>query len=138
MAANTAPIFPLTPIVGIATLTTPTAITSRANITGTTGLVQLTATSTNGTKVSLITVKAKATSVATNLFIWLYNGTTSYLFDEIAIPVQTASTTGESYFVTKNYETAYGASIVLPPTYQFFISVSVQQDLNVFAYGGTY
>jgi len=138
MAANLAPIFPLTPVIGIATLTTPTAITSRANITGTTGLVQLTATSTNGTKVPLITVKAKATSVATNLFVWIYNGTTSYLFDEIAIPVQTASTTGESYFVAKNYELLYGASIVLPPTYQLYVSVSIQQDLNVFAHGGTY
>ena len=61
-----------------------------------------------------------------------------YLFDEIAIPVQTASTTGESYFVAKNYELLYGASIVLPPTYQLYVSVSIQQDLNVFAHGGTY
>ena len=138
MAANTAPIFPLTPVIGIATLVAPTAITSRANITGTTGLVQLTATSTNGTKVPMITVKGSATSVATNLFIWLYNGTTSYLFDEIDIPVQTAGNTSDSYFTAKNYELLYGASIVLPPTYQLYVSVSVQQNLNVFAYGGQY
>jgi len=138
MAANTAPIFPLTPVIGIATLVAPTAITSRANITGTTGLVQLTATSTNGTKVPMITVKAKATSVATNLFVWMYNGTTSYLFDEIDIPIISASNTVDSYFTAKNYEILYGASIVLPPTYQLYISVSVQQDLNVFAHGGTY
>ncbi len=133
MPANTAPIFPLTPIVGIATLTTATAVTSRANITGTTGLTQLTATSTNGTRIDSITVKGKATTVASNVFIWIYNGTTSFLFDEIDVPAVTAANTTDSALVTKNYST-----LILPPTYQLFISESVQTDLNVMALGGQY
>lgn len=133
MPANTTPIFPATPIVGIATLTTATAVTSRANITGTTGLTQLTATSTNGTRVDTITVKAKATSVASNVFIWIYNGTTSYLFDEIDVPAVTAANTTDSALVSKSYTT-----LVLPPTYQLFISETVQTDLNVYAFGGQY
>jgi hypothetical protein len=133
MPANTTPIFPLTPIVGVATLTSPTAITSRANITGTTGLVQLTATSTNGTRVDAIQVKGKATNSASKMFVWVYNATTSYLFDEIDLPATTASTTTESVLAQRVYQ-----SFVLPPTYQLFVSVSVAADINAFALGGVY
>ena len=133
MAMTNLPIFAQTPIVGIATLTSPTAVTSRANITGTTGLTQLTATSANGTRIDRITVKAKATSVATNLFIWIYNGTTSYIFDEIDITAVTAANTTDSFLLSKDY-----SYLNLPPTYQLFVSVSVQQDLNIFALGGQY
>jgi hypothetical protein len=133
MPANTTPIFPSAPIVGIGTLTSATAITSRANITGTTGLVQLTDTSTNGTRVDAITVKAKGTSVLGSLAIWIYNGTTSFLYDEFDVTALTASTTVDSFVLTKTYN-----NLTLPPTYQLFISETVQQDLNVFAFGGTY
>jgi hypothetical protein len=133
MPANTTPIFPLAPIVGIATLTSATAITSRANITGTTGLVQLTATSTNGTRVDALTVKSKATSVASIISIWIYNGTTSFLYDEFDVTAITASTTVDSFTLTKTYN-----NLTLPPTYQLFISETVQTDVNVFAFGGTY
>jgi hypothetical protein len=138
MPANTAPIFPAVPVIGIASLASPTAITSRAKITGTTGLTQLTPASTNGKKISGISVKASASSVATNLFIWIYDGTNSYLFDEIDIPAVTAANTTDSYQVFKNYELINGASIVLPAAYQLFVSVSVQQNLTVFAHGGDY
>jgi hypothetical protein len=133
MAANTTPIFPLTPIVGIGTLTSATAITSRANITGTTGLVQLTATSTNGTRVDAITVKGKGTTVASILSVWIYNGTTSFLYDEFDVTAITASTTVDSFVLTKTYN-----NLTLPPTYQLYISEQVQTDLNVYAFGGQY
>jgi len=138
MAANTAPIFPLTPVIGIATLTSPTALTTRTNIIGTTGLTQLTPTSTNGKKVPLITVQSTQTSVAGLLSIWLYNGTTSYLIDEIPITAVTPSTTAIAFSVQRYYETLWNSSIVLPPTYQLYVSVTVQQNLNVFAHGGDY
>jgi hypothetical protein len=133
MAANTTPIFPLTPIVGIGTLTSATAITSRANITGTTGLVQLTATSTNGTRVDAITVKGKGTTVASILSVWIYNGTTSFLYDEFDVTAITASTTVDSFVLIKTYN-----NLTLPPTYQLYISEQVQTDLNVYAFGGQY
>ena len=136
MAANTSPIFPLTPIVGIATLTAATAITSRANITGTTGLVQLTATSTNGLKVDAITVQAKGTSVANIVDIWIYNGTTSFLYTEILVSATTPSTTVAGFTTTVTFN-----NLVLPPTYQLYISEQVgttSADFNVIAFGGTY
>lgn len=133
MAANTTPIFPLTPVIGIATLTSATAITSRANITGTTGLVQLTATSTNGTRVDSIQVRGKGTTVASNVMIWLYNGTTSFLIDEFDVTAVTAANTTDAFALTKSY-----TNLVLPPTYQLYISESVQTDVNVYAFGGQY
>ena len=133
MPVNAAPIFPVAPIVGIATLTTATAVTTRANIVGTTGLVVLTATSTFGTRIDQITVKSKATSVASNVFIWLYNGTNSHLFDELDVVAITASTTADSYTLSKTYN-----NLVLPPTFQLYVSETVQTDLTVFAFGGVY
>jgi len=133
MAANTQPIFPLTPVIGVGTLVSATPITSNANITGTTGLVQLTATSTNGTRIDNITVRAQGTSVASTVYIWIYNGTTSYLFDMIDISAITASTTVDSAYVSRAY-----TSLTLPPTYQVYISQTVQTNVNVFAFGGTY
>lgn len=133
MPVNAAPIFPVAPIVGIATLTTATAVTSRANITGTTGLVLLTATSTFGTRIDQITIKSKATSVASTVFVWIYNGTTSFLFDEIDVAAVTASTTVDSYTYSKTYN-----NLVLPPTFQLYISETVQTDLTAFAFGGVY
>lgn len=138
MAANIAPVFPLTPVIGITSLASPTALTTRAKITGTTGLTQLTPTSTNGKKISMITVKATVTTVATQLCIWIYDGTSSYIFDEFTIPVLATSTTAESYFISRNYESLLGASLVLPPTYQLFVSVTVQQNMIVYAHGGDY
>ena len=133
MAANLTPIFPDSPVIGIATLTGATPITSRANITGTTGLVQLTPVSADGKRVDSITVKGKATSVASILSVWLYNGTTSFLYDEIDIAAVTASTTVDSVIAKRFY-----SDLVLPPTFQLYVSQTVATDVNVFANGGDY
>jgi hypothetical protein len=136
MPANTTPIFPLAPIVGIATLTSASAITSRANIVGTTGLVQLTATSTNGTRIDAITITAKGTTVANIISVWIYNGTTSFLYDEIAVTAITPSTTTLAFTTTVTF-----TDLTLPPTYQLYISEQVgtsNADFNIFAFGGTY
>ena len=133
MAAGTSPIFPNVPVIGIASLVSNTAVTTRTAITGTTGLTQLTTTSTNGTRVDAITVKAQGTSVAGLLDIWVYNGTTSYLYDEIAYAAVTANTTTASNVATNTYST-----FVLPPTYQLFVSQQVSSNVSVFAFGGQY
>ena len=133
MAANVSPIFPETPVIGIATLTSATAITSRANITGTTGLVQLTPASTDGKRIDSIRVKGKGTTVASILSIWLNNGTTSFLYDEIVIDAVTASNTAISDLGSRTY-----SDLALPPTYQLYVSQTVQTDVNVFANGGDY
>ena len=133
MAMTNLPVFTQSPVVGIATLTTPTAITSRANITGVTGLTELTPTSANGKRIDTITIKSKGTSLAGIVFVWIYNGTTSYLFDEFDISAITPSTTADSFTLSKSYTT-----LILPPTYKLLVSITVQQDVNVFAFGGDF
>lgn len=133
MPANTAPIFALTPVVGIATLTSPTAVTSRANISGTTNLTLLVNSDTNGTTVSTIVVTAKGNTAAGTVGIWLYDGSTSYLFDEIVVSAVTASTTVPSFTSSKDYST-----LVLPSTVDLYVSSTIVQDFNIVALGGSY
>jgi hypothetical protein len=135
MAGNTAPIFPGAPTIGIATLTAATPITNLANIAGATpaGLVQLTPVSANGKRVDAITVKGKGTTVASKIAIWLHDGATAYVYDEIDVPPVTVSTTQDSALVGKSYST-----LALPAGYRLFVSESVSTDVNVFACGGDY
>ena len=140
MAMTNAAVFPQIPATEVATLTSPTAITSRANIVGVTGLVKLTDLPvTNPKRVDAIVVKSKGTSLAGRLFIWLFDGTTSYLYDEIDLTAVTPSNTATSMAATKNYlaiETQ--GSIQLKVTQQLYVSTTVAQDLNVFATSGQY
>lgn len=133
MPANTSPIFALTPVVGVATLTSPTAVTSRANIAGTTNLTLLNTASANGTKISQIYIRAKETTVAGSVFIWIYNGTTSFLYDEFVVGAVTASNTAEAFTTAKFYE-----FLVLPTGFSLYVSSTIDQDFNIYAFGGDY
>lgn len=113
---------------GVATLTSPSAVTSRANITGTTGLTALKAVTTNGTKCYEIIWKGKATTTAGSLCIWRYDGTTSYLMDELPIAGVSASTTVASETGRKTYD-----NLALKSTEALYVSVTVANDLTVFA-----
>ena len=135
MTMTATPVFVQSPLIGSATLTSPSAITSRANITGTTGLVQLTPTSTNGKRVDWIRVIAKGTTTAGFATIWLYDGTTSKVIDEIAVSAATVSATVTPSQADKSYTTN---GFNLQPTYQLYVSSTVAQDLNVYAFGGDY
>lgn len=130
MAMTATPVFAQTPKTFIATLTSPTAITSRSNITGTTGLVKLTDTTTNGFRLDNITVKAKETTVAGKVGIWVYNGTTSYLWKEIDVTAVTASTTVAAFESSTDFEATN-----LEPTQQLYVSSTIDQDFNVYANG---
>lgn len=133
MAMTATPVFAQTPKTFIATLTSPTAITSRANITGTTGLVKLTDTTTNGFRLDNITVKAKETTVAGTVCIWIYNGTTSFLWKEIAVSAVTASTTVAAFESSTDY-----VSTNLEPTQQYYVSSTIDQDFTIYANGGSW
>ena len=140
MAMTNAAVFPQTPATEIATLTAPTAVTSRANIVGVTGLVKLTDLPvTNPKRVDAIVVKSKGNALLGSLFIWMYNGTTSFLYDEIPLTAVSASTTVASFSASRSYVTLETqGSIQLSTNQQLYVSVSVAQDLNVFATTGQY
>jgi len=129
------PVFAQTPKQFVATLTSPTAVTSRANITGTTGLVVLVPVGqTNGFRLDNISVKAKASHAAAQVGIWLYDGTTSYLLKEIDMGIAiTASTTVASKETSTDYTNLY-----LTATQGLYVSITVVQDISVFASGGAF
>ena len=89
--------------------------------------------STNGTRVDNITVRAQGTTVASTVYIWINDGTTSRLFDMIDIAAITATTVVDSAYVSRGY-----TNLTLPPTYTVYISQTVATNVNVFAFGGTY
>jgi hypothetical protein len=133
MPAGTSPIFPQVPSIGIATLVSNTAVTARTNIVGTTGLTQLTANSTNGTRIDFIEVQGQGTTVATIINVWLNDGTNSYLVEEISLPAATANTTS----VASSNTIAF-TKLTLPPTQRLFVSQQVSANVTVFAFGGQY
>jgi flagellar capping protein FliD len=133
MPAGTTPIFPQAPIIGIGRLTSNTAITARTMIVGTTGLTQVTANSTNGTRIDAIEVIGQGTTVATIQDIWINDGTNSFLYDDISLGSVTANNTVSSVSNTINY-----TNLTLPDTYRLFTSQQVSANVTVFAFGGTY
>lgn len=135
MTMTSTPVFVQSPLIGSATLTSPSAITSRANIAGTTGLVALTPVSTNGKRIDWIRVIAKDTTSAGYLTVWLYDGTTSKVIDEIAVTAATPSATVTPFKGDQSYASN---GLNLQPTYQLYVSSTIAQDLNVYAFGGDY
>jgi hypothetical protein len=132
MANNYAAPMVQTPVIGVASVTT--ALTTRTNITGTTGLVQLTVlNATQPTKVDAIDVQGTATGAACLVWIWLYNGTTSYLWNEIVMNGATGSTT-----VAGDNKTLPLYNFIVPAGWQLYASATVTQNMNVYARGGQF
>jgi len=129
-------ITPQAPVIAIATLVTPAAITSRANIPNATGLTALLPTSANGKRVDWLRLKSKAASLAGLLFVWKYDGTTAFLFDELPISAVASPSNTVPAFTSDVSYSALGMN--MQGAFKWFVSVTVSQDLNVFAMGGDY
>ena len=76
-------------------------------------------------KISKITVKASSSSftapTASQLVqVWIWDGTTAYLFDEIQIDLVTPSTTVKAFSTEKLYD-----DLVLPKTHALYMSTSI-------------
>jgi hypothetical protein len=150
MAANTAPIFPLTPYFealllgttagGPCTTRLPTVLAScvAAKIYAF-GTVAPAA----GRRIDRIDVKASASAiggatVAGLVGIWIANATTAYLYDEIVVTAVTPSATVASFNTFKLYN-----NLVLPSGFQLYVSTTIQgadaaHALVVEASGGDY
>lgn len=113
---------------GLASLVSPTAITSRARRTGTSGLVLLKGTTTNGSKVYEIKYKGSDSTTAGSLCIWRYNGTSAHLEDELIIGGVGVATWIPSESSSKTYD-----NLALGPTESLYVSVTEPNDLTVYA-----
>ena len=147
MPAGTTPIFPATPYAVSASLAAATACTTRgptatASLAGA-NILAFVPVSTNGLRIDVIQVKACSTSfvaatTANIVGIWMWDGTTAYLIDELLVTAVTPSTSVASFTTSKSY-----TNLVLPSTFALYASVAVTTTaattaLSVQAFGGSY
>lgn len=131
MPANTTPIFPLTPVVGVGQCTV-----ANANRDGTGTLVDVITGTTNGTRISRITIKATVTTTAGMIRLYIYNTTNTRLWREIAVSAITPSATVAAFeqTLTLSGEDA----LILPSGYILKASTEKAEAINVIAEGGNY
>ena len=124
MALN--PQFAVTPRIGAVSIATAdSSYTAPTNV-GTliTGVA-------SGTRVSEIVVKCAATSTAAIIRVFLYDGTTYWLFDEITVAAATGSATVQQSRVSITYN-----NLVLPTAnWSVRVTTSVSQATHVTAFG---
>jgi hypothetical protein len=148
MAVTATPIFVQAPYIAATTLAAQTACTTRgptatANLAAA-NIIQIVPTSTNGLRIDSIQVNACSTSfvapTAGNIVgIWIWDGTTAFLFTEILVTAVTPSTTVAGFTSTLTFANP----LVLPSTFKLYASVSVTTTaattaLQVTAMGGSY
>ena len=129
MATN--PAFTSTPRVGVGAVST-----ANTNRDGTGTIVDILTGVAAGTKVFEVVVKATGDPADSIVTLFLYNGTTSYLFDEFDLGDPAAgSATVEGYRVSRTYD-----NLVLPTAswkLQAAVTVALTAGvLNVFALAG--
>ena len=148
MAVTSTPIFAQTPYVKTLTLAAQTACTTRgptatASLAGA-NIIAFVPLSTNGLRIDSIQVNGISTaigqaSVANVVGIWIWDGTTAYLWTEILTTVVTPSATAVAY--TGTYTPTLPLN--LPAAFALYASVTVTTTaagsaLQVTAFGGAY
>ncbi|CAB4136739.1 hypothetical protein UFOVP842_52 [uncultured Caudovirales phage] len=148
MAVTSTPIFAQTPYVKTLTLAAQTACTTRgptatASLAGA-NITAFVPVSTNGLRIDSIQVNGVSTaigqaSVANVVGIWIWDGTTAYLWTEILTTVVTPSATAVAY--TGTYTPTLPLN--LPAAFALYASVTVTTTaagsaLQVTAFGGAY
>lgn len=122
----TDPAFAVGPRIGAVSISTAeTSLTAPTNV-GTliTGVAA-------GTRVAEIIVKCAATSAASIVRVFLHDGTTYWLFDEIVVAAATSSNTGATTRVSTSY-----ANLVLPSaSWSVRVTTSIGQVTHVQALG---
>ena len=136
MPANTSPIFPLTPQVAWTTITTANTVTD-----GTGTVATIFTAGANGGRVDYIRCRALGTNVATVLRVFINNGSTNAtatnnaLFEELTLPITTASNTGDT-----GGDFDISLNISLPVGYKINVALAtaVAAGWKVIAVGGDY
>ena len=131
MSANTAPLFAQVPRIGIARLTTAETSIDAAPA----NVVTVLTAATDHTIVSRVLVKAAQTTTAGMVRLWLYDGSTYRLYEEISVSAVTPSATvqaweGESVRITPD------RPMVLPSGWSLRATTEKGEKFNVSAFGG--
>lgn len=124
MAAS--PVFAVTPIVGMAQVSV--ANTNRDGTTGT--YVTLLTAGASGTRVAEIVTQGAVTTTAGMVRLFLTDGTTTRMFDEISIAAATVSATVKGNRVSTTYN-----NLVIPSGWSIRASTHNGEAINVWALG---
>jgi hypothetical protein len=124
MASN--PVFAVTPRIGAVSVAT-----ADASYTAPTNAGTLITGASTGTRIAEIVVKCAATSAAAIVRIFLYDGTTYMLFDEVTVAAATGSATVQQTRVSTTYN-----NLILPSaSWSVRVTTSVAQATHVTAFG---
>jgi len=124
MAAS--PVFAVTP-----RMTAVSIATADSSYTAPTNVGTLITGASTGTRIAEIIVKCAATSAAAIVRIFLYDGTTYWLFDEVTVAAATGSATVQQARVSTTYN-----NLILPSnSWSVRVTTSVSQATHVTALG---
>jgi len=122
----TSPVFAVTPRISSVSIAT-----AEASYTAPTSFETLITGASTGTRISEIVVKCAATSAAAIVRIFLYDGSTYFLFDEITVAAATGSATVQQTRVSNTYN-----NLILPSSsWSLRVTTSVAQATHVTALG---
>ncbi len=122
----TSPVFAVTPRIGNVSIAT-----AESSYTAPTNVGTLITGASTGTRIAEIVVKCAATSAAAIVRIFLYDGTTYWLFDEVTVAAATGSATVQQTRVSTTYN-----NLILPSAaWSVRVTTSVAQATHVTAFG---
>ena len=122
----TSPVFAVTPRIGAVSVAT-----ADASYTAPTNVGTLITGASTGTRIAEIVVKMAATSAAAIVRVFLYDGTTYWLFDEITVAAATGSATVQQTRVSTTY-----SNLIQPSaSWSVRVTTSVAQAAHVTALG---
>ncbi len=122
----TSPVFAVAPRIGNVSIAT-----AESSYTAPTNVGTLITGASTGTRIAEIVVKCAATSAAAIVRIFLYDGTTYWLFDEVTVAAATGSATVQQTRVSTTYN-----NLILPSAaWSVRVTTSVAQATHVTAFG---
>jgi hypothetical protein len=122
----TSPAFAVTPRIGAVSVAT-----ADSSYTAPTNAGTLITGASTGTRIAELVVKCAATSAAAIVRVFLYDGTTYWLFDEITVAAATGSSTVQQTRVSNTYN-----NLILPSaSWSIRVTTSIAQTTHVTAFG---
>ena len=122
----TSPAFAITPRISAVSIAT-----ADSSYTAPTNVGTLITGASTGTRIGELVVKSAATSAAAVVRVFLYDGTTYWLFDEITV----AAATGSSTVQQARASTSYNNLILPSASWSIRVTTSVSQATHVTALG---
>ena len=122
----TSPSFAVTPRIGAVSIST-----ADSSYTAPTSVGTLITGASTGTRITEIVVKSAATSAAAVVRVFLYDGSTYWLFDELTVTAATGSSTVQQNRINATYN-----NLILPSaSWSVRVATSVSQATHVIAFG---